>query len=276
MFFTTELNQPKISALLFPKRDTFSKAETAFLKISDTEYPVQSLIADNSKPTIILFSATNVALPKLDEMVEGFRKKQINMVIVSTPESREGNPLFLQEYTDAGPMIFKLIFSTRQKQGRDGPLFVAGHGLGALPAMQTILNHDKDLKGIILEGVICDLQKFLFSTESNQHKELPDNDHFFQELQTTIAKISNPTLILHGAKDSITSAVQAEKLQSFSSARTKQFFVIPGATDPGEAPLCHWSKELYFNTIETFINNVCGLNTWRERRRQSKNSNKKT
>ncbi len=44
-----------------------------------------------------------------------------------------------------------------------------------------------------------------------------------------IEKIKTPTLIFHGARDELVAIAEAEKIQASSGARTKQFFVIPGA-----------------------------------------------
>jgi len=80
-----------------------------------------------------------------------------------------------------------------------------------------------------------------------------------------VEKIELPTLIFHGAKDARISIADAEKLQASSAARTKQFFIIPGAQHEF---LYKSGGELYFETIKKFIDTLCGVNTWRQKRRK--------
>jgi hypothetical protein len=60
---------------------------------------------------------------------------------------------------------------------------------------------------------------------------------------------------------------EAEKIQAFSGARTKQFFVIPGAE---HHTVGKTGGQLYIKTIKQFTDTVCGVNTWRQNRRDLK------
>jgi len=80
-----------------------------------------------------------------------------------------------------------------------------------------------------------------------------------------IAGIKLPTLILHGARDQLIPPYQAEKLQMQSGARNKQFLLIPGADHNS---LIAMAGVRYFQCIRKFIDEICGLNTWRQRRRK--------
>lgn len=274
MIFPAELNQSAISRLLFPQQGEFSGEKTTILKTGGGSFQgkFSFIKEDANAPGIILFPATDVQLRQLDEFIDGFARQQLNTLLLSSPPwSAENNgQVMLQEYVDKGPELFDAAEALIREQGVQGPLFVAGHGLGALPAMKAIQARPEKLKGLLLEGVICDLQKFLLAAGNTTETPAIDNTLFSNELERAIEQISKPTLLFHGAADDISSIAQAERLQSFSGARTKQFFVIPGAKNPGEAPLCHWAGELYFSTIRTFINTTCSINTWRQRRQKAR------
>ena len=78
-------------------------------------------------------------------------------------------------------------------------------------------------------------------------------------------------MIFHGARDALVAIAEAEKLQASSGARTKQFFVIPGAEHHtvGET-----GGDLYVEEIKKFIDTVCGVNTWRQKRKSHKRNQK--
>lgn len=270
MNFPTEINQSVISQLLFPKRDSFKAENSKALPIPNC--PIQGNLYANDKeaPVIILFSATDVDLSRLDELLEGAASQNINMLLLSSRTWDEENqdPITIQRYTDEGPELFDAATALLREHDLQGPVFIAGHGLGTLPAMKTMQEREEKLKGIILEGVICDIAKLL-SSKGNEEITI-DNNAYFSVLKQAIENISKPTLIFHGAGDPISSVPQAENLQSHSGAKTKQYFVIPRAGNPCEGPLCHGVSEIYFRTMRTFIDSVCGLNTWRQRRQRPK------
>jgi hypothetical protein len=59
-------------------------------------------------------------------------------------------------------------------------------------------------------------------------------------------------------------ASEAEKLQSHSGARTKEFVVIPGAE---HNTMILTGGTLYFQTIKQFIDKLTGVTNWRKRRK---------
>ncbi len=272
MIFPPEFNQPAVAKHLFPEREGFIDAGIAQLLMIDENHPAQFFHTEESIATIILFPAPNADLYDLEEMADGLLQQQLNLLIIPGRSwSEETSPSFsLQNYTDEGAVLFNKADALLQQKNIDLPLFIAGHGLGILPTITAVLRYPISFKGLFLEGPVCDLQNYLLQTGGSAESESIDNTAYFLELKLAMQSISRPTMIFHGAKDSISTVTQAEKLQAASCARKKQFFVIPGAETPGEAPLCHWAGALYFSTIRTFVDSICGTNSWRQRRQARK------
>ncbi len=275
MIFPKEYNSPAISGTLFPQRKDFNDNNLFLLTgegSSEISRPIQFFQAEEKAPTIVLFPAPDAELPSLEELAEGLQQQQINLLVIASEpwsEKRKEN-VCLKNYADNGAILADMAHSFLQDKRVDGALFIAGHGLGILPAITAMLRHNSLFKGIFLEGAICDLPNLLIQKGAVATKENIDNAPYLQELERVMQLISKPTMIFHGAKDPFSTANQAEKLQSASGARKKQFFIIPGAGAPNEAPLCHWAGPLYFSTVRSFIDTTCGSNTWRQRRRERK------
>jgi pimeloyl-ACP methyl ester carboxylesterase len=82
-----------------------------------------------------------------------------------------------------------------------------------------------------------------------------------------IARITKPTFILHGARDEIIPAAEAEKLQACCGAKSKEFQIVPGADHNSIMAV---AGRLYFQTIKQFIDKISGTSSWRKRRKAAK------
>ncbi len=277
MIFPPEFNRPAIAEVLFPEREGFADQEISQLLMIDENHPAQFFQAEESVATVILFPAPNADLYDLEELADGLLQQQISIIIIpnSSWNKESSSPLSLQSYTDEGATLFAKVSDLLKQENIDQPLFIAGHGLGMLPAITAVLRYPISFKGLLLEGPVCDLPAYLDKAGAAQQGSTIDNAIYFLELEMAMQTISRPTMIFHGAKDSISTVTQAEKLQAASCARKKQFFVIPGAETPSEAPLCHWAGALYFSTIRTFIDTICGYNSWRQRRKARNNNSRR-
>ncbi len=141
-----------------------------------------------------------------------------------------------------------------------------GRSLGSACAIDLVSRYPDDFKGLILDSAFANtlpLAKRLGYDISNH--DITEEDCFNNLAK--IRKITNPTLIFHGARDQIIPVAEAEKLQAESGAKTKQFHIVPGADHNSIISI---GGSLYFETIKNFINIVTGKNTWRQRRKSHK------
>jgi fermentation-respiration switch protein FrsA (DUF1100 family) len=82
-----------------------------------------------------------------------------------------------------------------------------------------------------------------------------------------ISKVTKPTFLLHGQKDTLIPLWQAEKLHAESGARNKELQVVPGADHNS---LIAVGGKYYFQAISRFVRQVTGADDWRRRRKEFK------
>jgi uncharacterized protein len=145
----------------------------------------------------------------------------------------------------------------------NGPLFLMGRSLGSVPAIDLATRHEDDIRGLILESAIADTIPLSKTIGFDLDPDTFTEEDGFRNLQK-IESVTKPTFIFHGARDEIISAAEAEKLQSHSGARTKEFVVIPGAA---HNTMILTGGKLYFVTIKQFIDKLTGVTNWRKRRK---------
>jgi uncharacterized protein len=153
-----------------------------------------------------------------------------------------------------------------RQHGWQGPVFLMGNSLGSVCAIATAHARAEAVKGLIVESSLGDTLSYLRSLGvAVDELGLGPADVF--NTHAVIQQIELPTLIFHGARDSRVSPGEAERLQAASGARNKQFFLIPGADRDSLATA---AGELYYQTVRKFIDGVCGINTWRQKRKSFK------
>ncbi len=260
------LSPPALSTtangLFFPERTPFS---------SSSSYTLFSMAKESTAPAVLLFPSTEINLDIIEkECAAGLSAAGLSVIVMAYSAETPS------EYIAAAPGKFDeaaALLQEKQEKGADVPLFVMGSALGALAAIEAVYQRQSRVKGIILESCICNLQNWLSVYDANYTKEdFPEKEEEYNigGIMQAMEAITKPTLIFHGAQDSVTGVAAAEKLQAASGARNKKFFVIPSAPYPEKMPLSHFGGSHYFVEIRSFIDTVCGINTWRQRRRQKR------
>lgn len=271
----TTLDIPEINALLF-KPDDFGN--TALPESAEVvAFPVAEQVSLHCT-----WYPAGLEDPLLFYCHDGSGQKAAELTEMAAAYNRHGISVFQASYrgfgdSDGTPRLSLFLGDTEKlfdqalfwlgEKGCSGPTFVLGNGLGTLCAIATTLARSKAIKGILLESGIGETLSYLQALGLDRSAVPADRDDGFNTL-AAIEKIELPTLIFHGGRDSVVGAAEAEKLQAASGAKNKQFFIIPGAE---RSTLAICGGELYYQTIKKFIDGVCGVNTWRSKRRQFKN-----
>ena len=198
-------------------------------------------------------------------MAASYNQHGINVLILSYRRDNGSNDcLTLEQFYQDGRHLFDQASNWLKDNSCTGALFVMGQALGSTLAIDTASTHSEAIKGLLLESAISQTGEYLkgLGLTIDSINELEEKG--FCNLEK-IEKIKLPTLIFHGARDPIIPIAEAEKLQASSGARSKQFFIIPGAQHDN---LYLIGGALYFETIKKFIDTLCGVNTWRQKRRK--------
>ncbi len=273
----SKIDQPAVTALLFPQ-----KTQTASLcpaNAEDISFEIDSgmllncryYFTDKLAPLLFFYPGTGGFALSYDIIAGNYLKHGINVFFASYRGCgpNNGTPSVGAMYADS-EKLFQVAINWLRDKDFTGPVFVLGQSLGSICAIDTVLKNGDTIKGLIIESGICSTASFLeaMGLAPNDADILEEDG--FNNIEK-IEKIKTPTLIFHGARDAIVTAAEAEELQASSGARTKQFFIIPGAE---HNTLGETGGDLYFRTIKQFTDTVCGVNTWRKKRQDHKRNQK--
>lgn len=214
-------------------------------------------------PTLLYFHGNGETVGDYDPIAPEYCRHGLN-IFVATYRGygwSNGSPDVTSMFGDA-VAVGRFVTSWLQQSGFSGPLFVMGRSLGSASAIEVALEMGGQLKGLVIESGFAETLP-LAESLGIDITGLEEQDCFNN--CEKIARIKLPTLIMHGARDQLIPVRQAEKLQMHSDARNKQFLVIPGADHNS---LIAVAGDHYFAGIRKFADEVCGINTWRQRRRK--------
>ena len=272
-----KIDQPEITALLFAQensahRPCLADAEDVLFEIDPgISLHCRFYFAAQDAPVLFVYPATAGNFHSFDAVAEDYRRQGMNIFLTSYRGCGEnsGSPSVSAMYADSEKLLH-LAIDWLSGKSCFGPYFVMGQSLGSTCAIDTVVKNEDSLKGLILESGICDTASFLGALGASTAQADIAEEEGFNTLEK-IEKIKIPTLIFHGARDGLVAIAEAENLQASSGARTKQFFVIPGAE---HHTVGKTGGELYIKTIKQFIDTVSGVNTWRQKRREHKSMRK--
>jgi uncharacterized protein len=268
-----KLDRPEIlSRLFYPRREPKTLPPPWAV---DVEFTVESGIVlgcrfhihDVAAPSIIYFHGNGEIVCDYDEIGREYMNVGCNLLVMSYRGYgwSSGSPTVQAMFSDGRKLFLETIAWLKEKDCT-GPLFLMGRSLGSACAIDLSLLHGDTMKGLIIESGFADTLPLLkvlgisLATTGIREEECFGN-------RTKIGYVKLPTLILHGARDQLIPAAEAEKLQANSGARNKQFVLIPGAD---HNTMIATAGRLYFQTIRQFIDTITGTSSWRNRRKKQK------
>lgn len=221
-----------------------------------------------SSPNILFFHGNGETVPDYDDIGPLYNHAGMNLLVT---EYRgygwsNGSPTVASMLADA-EILFTEVKNWLKLHSHSGAFFIMGRSLGSVPAIDLATTHENDIKGLIIESGIANTIPLIKSLGIDVNEKDFTEEDGFQNLKK-IKSVKTATFIFHGALDEIIAATEAEKLQSFSGAKTKEFMVIPGAT---HNTMITTGGRLYFETIKAFIDKVTGMTNWRRRRKTTNN-----
>ncbi len=218
-------------------------------------------------PTLLYFHGNGETVSDYDTIAPKYCSHGMNIFIATYRGYgwSGGSPDVTSMFQDADTLATEVI-DWLARTGHTGPLFVMGRSLGSASAIEVALNHGKQFKGLIIESGFADTLPLAMALGLNLSGQKIEEKDCFNNREK-IARVKLATFIMHGARDQLIPAVQAEGLQMSSGARNKQFVLVPGAE---HNTLIAIAGEQYFQFIKKFIDEVCGINTWRQARKKYK------
>jgi uncharacterized protein len=266
-----KLSTPEIEALLFqpPEGDhgicPANAEDVLFNIVPGVNLACRFYLSAPDAPTLIYYPCGRGSVDSFSQMAASFTATGVNVLLTSWRGFGEstGVPSLSVIFPDVLE-LFARSCNWLSAQGYTDKIFVMGRSLGSVAAIEVAHKNGDSVKGLILESAFCDTLPLLSAMGVHIPMGEVTEEDGFQNLQK-IAAIKIPTILFHGARDVHVPVSQAEKLQAASAAKSKQFFMIPGAE---HFAVSQTGGKLYFQTIKGFIDTVCGVNTWRQRRRK--------
>lgn len=269
----SKLDHPAIlSSIFFPRTSDQTPLPNQATDLEIETEPGISIgcrfhICDPSAPNILFFHGNGEIAADFDEIGPRYNEAGMNFLVTDYRGYgwSNGSPTVSTMFTDA-ETLFKETLNWLESSGHTGPLFLMGRSLGSAPAIDLATRHENAIKGIILESAIAETLPLARTLGIDpEHIEMSEEDGF-NNLKK-IESVSKATFILHGARDTLIPAADAEKLQSHSGAKSKEFMIIPGAE---HNTMIATGGNLYFQTIKQFIDKITGVTNWRRRRKSTK------
>jgi uncharacterized protein len=269
----TKLDRPEIlSHIFYPRQESITSLPPGAVDLNVTMEPgviigCRFYICDSTAPCILYFHGNGETVSDHDSIGPLYNEVGINLLLTDYRGYgwSTGQPSVTTMFSD-GEILFQESRKWMEENGCTGALFLMGRSLGSACAIDLAAKYSDEIKGVIIESGFADTLPLACSLGL----ELDEHDIAEDECFNNVAKIAlitKPTFILHGARDEIIPAAEAEILQSCCGAKSKEFQVVPGADHNSIIAV---AGKLYFQAIKQFIDKITGVSSWRKRRKATK------
>jgi alpha-beta hydrolase superfamily lysophospholipase len=126
--------------------------------------------------------------------------------------------------------------------------YVMGRSLGSAAAIEVAVHAGEELDGLIVESGFADTLGLLARLAVRLEGADEASDGF--DNAAKIARVTIPTLIIHGQNDVLIPAEDGKELYHRSAAEEKDLVLIPGA---GHNDLMMLGRAQYFQAIRRFV-----------------------
>lgn len=266
-----KLDRPEISRFIFHPRPTGRNVPPA--NALDIDIAVEDGIiigcrlftADKEAPLILYFHGNGETVPDYDDIGPVYTGQNLNFLVADYRGYgwSGGEPSASSMISD-GRTVYREVRKWLAQNGFSGKLFVMGRSLGSANAIDLAAAYNDDISGLIIESGFAETIPLAQTLGIDLAAMALTEEDCFNNIQK-IQRVTKPTFILHGQRDTLIPLWQAEKLHSFAGARSKELQVVPGADHNS---LIMVGGILYFETIRRFVDKVSGTDDWRRRRKR--------
>lgn len=250
-----KLEQPAVLAALFHPRREVSPTPAGAI---DRMLPVAGNAAVHARffpgpepaaPVILFFHGNGEVVSDYDDAGPAFVAQGVGFLAVEYRGygASSGSPGVAALLADAHAVLDH-VRGWLAEEGHGGPLLVMGRSLGSVPAIELASAAEESIRGLILESAVARTLPLLRLMGVDVDGSGIREEDGFGNLEK-IARVRQPTYILHAGRDEIIPPVLAEELQSACGARSKEFQLIPGA---GHNDIMARTGRLYFEAISRF------------------------
>jgi hypothetical protein len=268
------LDRPEILQVLFHPRQTGrnqppSGAQDLDLPMDDgVMIGCRLFAAAKDAPLILFFHGNGETVPDYDDIGPLYAAQQINFLVADYRGYgwSGGRPSASSMIRD-GRTVYRLVRQWLQENGYSGKMLVMGRSLGSACAIDLAAAHDAELSGLLIESGFAETIPLAATLGLDLTALGLEEKDCFNTLGG-IERVTKPTYILHGQRDTLIPLWQAQKLHAACGAKHKELQIVPGAD---HNTLLAVAGMLYFKEIKRFVGTATGTNDWRARRKLYQN-----
>lgn len=269
----SKLDHPEIlSRIFYPRRESVTPLPPGACDHGVTVEPgidigCRFYSTDPAAPSILYFHGNGETVGDHDTIGPRYNAVGINLLVTDYRGYgwSDGQPTVTAMFHDAA-ILLKETRRWLEINGYAGPLFLMGRSLGSACAIDLAATYPDAIRGLIIESGFADTLPLACFLGLELNRYTIREEECFNNM-AKIAGITKPTFILHGARDEIIPAAEAERLQACCGARSKEFQIVPGADHNS---IMAMAGNLYFQAIRQFIDKTTGASSWRKRRKTAK------
>ena len=251
------LDQPQISQVLFHPRPEprGGSALPDARPISIDVEPGSSLggwlyPARADAPAVLFFHGNGEIAADYDFIAPTYTELGLSLLVLDYRGygRSNGQPAATHLLADAVNTFNALEYFWPTQQLSPDRLYVMGRSLGSAAAIEVAVHAGAQLAGLIIESGFADTRALLARLGAPV-SGLDESQAGFGNA-AKMARVTRPTLIIHGQNDILIPASEGETLYRRSGATDKRLVLIPGA---GHNDLLLYGRNRYFEAIAAFI-----------------------
>jgi len=250
----TPLDEPSILRYIFyPRKDVTVCPKDAF----DVSVTVDDRVSISCRlyfghrewPWILYFHGNGEVVSDYDDISPFYHQKGLNLVVADYRGYGASNGIpTLRNLVRDCHILFREVREEVSKRDFRKDLWVMGRSLGSISALEIAHRHPKEVRGLIIESGFPSVVRIM------AHLAIPahgiDLERIDQECVKMIEKISVPSLIIHGDRDTLVPMREAQDLYHHLGTKQKQLLIIPSATH-NDIMLSGFKE--YFETLRQFV-----------------------
>jgi pimeloyl-ACP methyl ester carboxylesterase len=230
------LDRPEVLMYLFHPRPDWGGSPSAGTA-SDILIPVEKAVAvgarfhmtQKSSPNILFFHGNGEIVSDYDDLGPMYNRMDINFLAVDYRGygRSTGNPTVSDMMKDCH-FIFDFVSGWLDEKGYSGPMIVMGRSLGSASALELAAAYTKRIDGLIIESGFAYAAPLLRLLGVDPEGIGFEETRGFRNIDK-IKVFTNPTLIIHAAKDHIIPFSDGQALYDASGSTDKRLLEIPNA-----------------------------------------------
>ncbi|WP_339132929.1 MAG: alpha/beta fold hydrolase [Candidatus Electrothrix sp. GW3-4] len=267
------MDSPEVQRILFHPRTVARTPVSAGAEDVDIEVEPGVVIgcrffaAGKDKPTLLFFHGNGEIVADYDAIALEYVRYGLNVLVTDYRGYgwSGGTPSFSTLLADSHVLYAELQKMLAEREYRS-VIFIMGRSLGSAAAIELAQAYNDEISGLIIESGFAETLPLAKTLGADMAAVDITEEQTFNNI-SKIKRITMPTFLLHGQRDTLIPLWQAEKLHAESGARVKELQVVPGADHNS---LISIGGKYYFMAIQQFVEKITGDSDWRNRRKKFK------